>query len=133
MCLVLRKDTKISIAEEDLIVYKKIGKITDNTISSYNRNYVYEFDKLYVTDIKEDNSRELQYHDITSLEYYRKLDKNNLKSLGSGFHSYAYPERQEKYYTLQKCIIPTGSDYYQDETGLVISNKIIITKETIKY
>lgn len=129
MCL-LTYQKKPIILSEDKIVYK----ILCGETSPY-ANFEYEFDKLYSTEIKKTS-------DATPYDYEQRLlykgNNDKLKdgviSIKEGFHSFTNIEYAKtiirrhniSYMNIHECIIPTGSEYYEDETHLCVSNNIII-------
>jgi hypothetical protein len=135
MCLILRRDEISSIAEEDIIVYKLMCEANSVTVKSPYLHYEYIFNKLYKTIIKETD--DFCYFDTIDEYYYQNLNEDvELKSLSEGFHSALTINRLLNIngttdYPIYKCIIPKGSVYFKDETGLIISNQIIITKEIV--
>lgn len=143
MCLVTNQ-LEPKIATEDIIVYKKMNEHKDSgTIWSYHQDFQYELGKLYKTEIKESE-------DISVLDYEAKRDYENfykgfnsnfgeniiddtLKCFGEGFHSYKRKERGDiRFWSkafLYECIIPKGSEYYEDCSNLLVSNQLIIVKK----
>lgn len=133
MCLLTYQKEPI-ILGEDKTVYKILGGRT----SPY-ANFEYKFDKLYSTEIKKtsdptpyDKEQRLFYVDRNS--YRRTKLKDGVVSIGEGFHSFTNIEYAKTiirrydicYMSIHECMIPAGSEYYEDETYLCVSNKIII-------
>ena len=131
MCLVVKKYAKKKTAVEDIVVYKalRISPFNNKELSSiYYGRFIYKFNTLYKTKIEE--TFDIQFFDDISVDYYSKFDVNTLRSYGSGFHSAISLERlRNTFYSKYKCIIPKGSKYIVDRTGLVISDQIIIIEK----
>lgn len=137
MCLIIERQPP-KIAKEDFAVYKVLTTEGSACIQSFH----YEMNKLYSTNIEECN--DFSVADEKSLQYIRKKygihwsakhvrDSFNLISLGVGYHSCNTPERAKSlkeeygyYFTIFIAIIPKDSQYYEDPTGLIVSNQIII-------
>ena len=140
MCLLTyQKEPKI--LTEDLVVYK----ILERDFRAYTfKHFVYKVKKLYKTVITkiEINSYEddFLFCDDLDQNYYEPLIKDlnykegEIVAIQKGFHSAKSVERvkQISFYSnpfVVKCIIPAGSEYYEDETGLCVSNQIIIVEK----
>ena len=140
MCLLTyQKEPKI--LTEDLVVYK----ILERDFRAYTfKHFVYKVKKLYKTVITkiEINSYEddFLFCDDLDQNYYEPLIKDlnykegEMVAIQKGFHSAKSVERvkQISFYSnpfVVKCIIPAGSEYYEDETGLCVSNQIIIVEK----
>lgn len=135
MCLITTQK-RPKTAKEDFIVYKALNK---NLTSPYS-SFQYERGKEYATEIKEsedwtcydpidnywlDNSFGTDWN-VSPLTY-------NLKSLGRGFHSALKQDRiDEEGCCLFECVVPAGSKYYINGTGLCVSDKIIIKRKLRK-
>ena len=133
MCLLTYQKEPI-ILKEDKVVWKLLKE----DLSASHTNFQYELGVLNKQDIKfttatiRFDKEQVIYQDI-----YRKLLPNVI-SIGEGFHSF-YSEgyidiiltRHAEYYgwCKFKAIIPAGSEYYEDETGLCVSNQIIIVEK----
>ena len=123
--------TEPKVAEKDLIVYKELIRsgIPDVYIAPYCP-FKYELGKLYETEMQEtDDDSSL---DEDSSHWKQRLQDNDdyYKSIGPGFHSATSKKRLEATnWCLMECIIPAGSLYYADGTGLLTSDQIIIVKE----
>lgn len=134
MCLITPYKEK-KIVEEDMIVYKTLTP----DVRSVLQGFLYELDKLYETEIKESNDYcAADQFAIERLEYagyfYRNAPKDDeLISIGQGFHSCRTIERAEELVDpnerIFSCTIPKGSEYYEDLSDLLVSNKIIINEE----
>lgn len=129
MCLITTQKEPL-IAEEDMIVYKsfKEGLISPFEEFKYERGITYE------TEIKE--SDDWNCFDYQDLEYlgnnfptWTLGENEELKCFGEEFHSALQEKRLSDIFdtkVILKCIIPKGSLYYTEPTGLIVSNKIQI-------
>jgi len=125
MCLITDK-LEPRIAEEDFTVYKFL----QNRESVYYPGFFYEKDMLYETEIKESDewacfSHEDRYwldREYLGWDYGKHTDK--LKCFGPGFHSMRKSifGRDGTY----KATIPKGATYYENPSGYLVSNKIIV-------
>lgn len=130
MCWMCSKAEK-KIVEEDIKVFK-IGESHGGMFYSMYKGFKYQLNKLYSINIrinKDDDgvfvgSKGFHSYDpfIANLEIYdkdvfprwvvyagvRKLDVGNIG------------------YVKAECVIPKGSEYYENENGEIISNQIII-------
>lgn len=125
MCTISEVDPKLEIAEEDIVVYKRLFDFNlrffglfGGTAKSIHREYSYEFGKIYET-----------YLEQFVLDKGQRSDKDCYKSRG-GFYSWADKVHDANV----KCIIPKGSKYYKCEdlqSGRVVyhSNKIKIVRK----
>ena len=149
MCLITRQQEPI-ILKEDLEVYKVI-RLSEKGVykSFFYGDFEYELNKLYSTTILQtedvdkvrafDNEVEKTYNIAGSgFDSYKgvikELKNKTLFTYGQGFHSIVGREntkRKEPRYLCRrivKCIVPKGSEVYYDETGLCVSNQIIVKK-----
>ena len=136
MCLLTRQDKPI-ILREDKLVWKILIDNNDRANSIWCV-YQYILGEINQTEIDLsigvnafDKPQRVKYLN----EDYKLLD--GVKSIGSGFHSFTNIEECNRSfneftrysslpYKIYECIIPAGSEYYEDETYLCVSNKIII-------
>jgi hypothetical protein len=129
MCLITPLKEK-KIAEEDITVYKVLiyG-------SSLLQGFTYEKDILYETKIED--SYDWCAADSFSLEILNKeypdfrkgFNRDKLICIGQGFHSCNSVKRAQemkdcKSEKIHEFLIPKGSEYYEDLSGLLVSNKI---------
>jgi len=139
MCLITSQEEPI-ILKTQITVYKHIQRKSEQHIAS---SLIYEFDYhqnvLYKCEIEETDSRAI--YDETVAEKYKIspgiiMLKGIYKHFGKGFHSALKINRIEKYVNSQTelgiFIIPKGSKVYYDETGLIVSNRIIFKKYLIE-
>lgn len=141
MCLITKQNKPI-ILKEDLIVYKLVRKWNSNKhYYSLNENFPYTFNELYKTTIEE--STTWVFNDLISQKYYNYLIiKERFFCFGQGFHFYLTRKRAGLYqygdskgsyrHIMVKCLIPKGSKVIYDETGLGVSDQIIILGVTRK-
>ena len=148
MCLIT-KQSKPEILKEDLTVYKSIIIENVNTVQAGMRYFFYEKNKVYETKILTDEiditpfDRQVRdaYTDLysdgeflsyTNVTNKKLLKKHSLKSFGQGFHSSISADRfDSRFFTVAEFVIPAGSEVYRDETGLIVSNKIMFTGKII--
>lgn len=138
MCLITEQKTPL-IAEKDIVVYK----VMESKLRSFFRYFQYEIDKLFETEIKENDENLWIACCSLDTDYLQKKYKvdcvrdlkghPNLICLKYGFSScksikVALIVNDACRGTIYKCIIPKGSEYYKDKVGFIISNKIIIKK-----
>jgi len=117
-------------AKRDLTCYKAIR--IDG--SSYTRRFWFKYKKDELNVTKMAIAKEKQFADSLSQKYGSRTET----TIGAGFHSAKRPQRFLHALANYACcnaiicrfIIPKGSKYYLDDTGLVVSNQIIL-KETI--
>ena len=137
MCWISKTPAILKIASEDIKVFKIIEKFENNIISAY-RGFEYKIGQLYETEIG-------------------LTETFSTSSIRQGFHSYSNECRLEQGCTYLKqpafrimfkgtcldsfgcykvsyckvnCIIPKGSQYYENDMGEIVSDKIIL-KEII--
>lgn len=139
MCLIT-KQKKAKIAKKDITVYKKVNLYSDK-ITSEVRKFEYEIEKEYTTVLTPKSIAGLSIgtdftmydeavnkaYPISSLYEYVIPSNVNLNVISEGFHAF---KRKDRCYYNAICTIPKGSEYFEDATGLIVSNQIII-KEII--
>ena len=133
MCLLTRQTEPI-ILKEDKVVWKLMFINEDGEVSSLFYYFKWVIGRLYKCNISIGD-------DVTSYDDKQGMlyrDKSyNLKpgviSIDKGFHSFNNLEYAQEIVDygeyIYECIIPAGSEYYEDETGLCVSNQIIIVKQ----
>ena len=138
MCLVVHRDTQKKIAEEDIIVYKELRHIYENVVSACYQDFNYILEKLYKTEITKETPNEVIHtcFDCKDAEVLMKAYgdswriNEDLISYAQGFHSAMSQDRFKElsYYnsSIYECVIPKGSEYYENLSGLIVSNQIII-------
>lgn len=131
MCLITAQKEAI-ILTEDLIVYKSFS---DNLWALY-QNFQYEINKLYKTTLTFDNGKYNPCFDSIAARhleimynpqwYTISLFNIGLIAVVEGFHSAATEDRLGRRTNIRRCLIPAGSEVFYDETGLIVSNQIIV-------
>jgi hypothetical protein len=150
MCLIAKGKKSIR-AKEEMTVYK-LGKALKNEFVSYSMYFSYKYNSLYKTKITVCSQRQpVSFADGVDSEHYRKnkvvseihpmtghkiINKKYWQTV-EGFHFFLTSERAKSYFrtrtlSLVECKIPKGAFVRFDETGLGISNQIIITKRKVK-
>ena len=148
MCLVTDNVIEYT-ADSDRIVYKLFAFKNKNILKTGYMAFKYEIGIPYEAPLKPDtNTRSVACFDSIDQEYldekypdwYENPSKYNLVVISDGIHSFLSKERIlsnkrelgiiNNY--MAKCIIPAGSRYYMDATGLVASDKLIVTDEIEK-
>lgn len=133
MCLILEKDSVKTVAHTDIVVYKAVVKMS-HTIKqasygflhseTYYRSLLFDFD--YEKDV------------VYCSELLKTVSLYTRRPIiEQGFHSFACIEdakrSAENYFTVVKCIIPAGSEFYKgqgiDFTPQYASNKIMVKEE----
>jgi hypothetical protein len=118
----------------------------DADVFSLFQGFPYKFGKLYSTEIKP-SLNDYAYNDISVKNHYKlddivdlkMSDENKLKAVrengievySDGFHFFINNDHRTavRCYDVGKfvkCTIPAGSEIYFDETGLGITNQLII-------
>ena len=152
MCLIT-KQSKPTILTEDMVVYKSLYIKTtyflnlkfkflqkQKILSIYYKN-IWKLHCLYKTNITETySSDELRFYDICAYDTYinnictinqlpQLIYNGTLHSYSTGFHTADTAERAKEIgYSVFKCIIPAGSEIYKDDSGLIVSNQLILVE-----
>ncbi len=136
MCLITTQK-KASIAKEDILVFKLLSPTSSFDAKSPFHEHTYSLYKRQDTVITEDtdwttfDEIDIRWLD-TNYPNWCEGENSELKCFGQGFHSAISYERLVDRYafidTVYECIIPAGSEYYKNDTGLVISNAIIVIR-----
>jgi hypothetical protein len=148
MCLIT-KNKRVQTATEDMIVYKKV---TPNLRAIFFPEFKYKIGKLYETKMtklpkhskkwKTFSSRDSNWCDNHFLGWRGRLStskrvdedailvRKGMMCIAKGFHSVINHEKMfvSRYDMLVECLVPKGAKYHTDETGMVVSNKIMVTK-----
>lgn len=132
MCLITEQKVAL-IAENDIECFKKVIIIKDSITSAFY-NFKWEYNKIFKTKIvvktiKLDSKS--CFYDIASSDYYMThFSSELLQSISEGFHSFlnvrSVGEFERLGATIVNAIIPKGSEYFVDKTGLIVSNQLII-------
>lgn len=146
MCFYSKDVIPFVVAVENLVVYKiMLSTEKKRRLKSYYFNKIYDVGRKY----KEEMRINVRPRYIPTTKY--KMMINN------GFHSYSLDRTMVANYdmyvdvictengecvstmvysdnlVIAKCIIPEGSKYYENDLGEIVSNRIIITGETIAF
>jgi hypothetical protein len=137
MCLITTQK-RAKTADKDMTVYKCLVPSGDKLKAVY-RYFFYEYGVLYTTKIKKGNDwccfddKDRTWLD-ENFPLWQNGKKTDLISLGEGFHSAKTRKRlKDNGEDIFRCTIPAGSKYYEDATGLIISNQLIVHKPLISY
>lgn len=135
MCLITDQK-KPKIAEEDMTVYKILIE-NKGIYSAMFQDFEYDLNVLYKTIIKRSSDMsgmdDIDEDALTgTFGNWKKSRK--LVAYGQGYHSAYKEERLENLArdfggVIMECTIPKGSKYYDNISGLVVSNQLIIIKQ----
>lgn len=147
MCLVTNQQ-KAKIAKKDIHVFKVMIPTNDPMlVRSLIYQYGWYLGKVEKTDIvvkgKVSKHRQLHVWDsIAGRAYFKYEDMGQLTVrtnkplwprtilITEGFHSaLSYDRVKETSALIYEAVIPAGSEYYKDKTGLIVSNQLMIVKE----
>lgn len=140
MCLITTQHEPLT-ATEDMLVYKMFGyhPMKQELYAPHIISFKYETGRLYETEIKEYDGKHWTCADNEDTQW---LNANfpdwwpngcpGLKCFANGFHFATTKERLTRTaffrddLLFKECIVPKGSIYYLDATGLGVANKIIL-------
>ena len=150
MCL-LTNQLKPKIADRDITVYKKLRKVfiantkimklrsyfksdfewiigktykTKMTVFSYKKSP----DKQYFDSLVQDAYLKDRYH--PNYKHLVRVPISRTRCVVEGFHAFTTPDRiGRNKNNLYIAIIPKGSKYYTDKTGLIVSDQMKILKQ----
>jgi hypothetical protein len=136
MCLITRQIDPL-VANEDIPILKYCD-IDEGIITSHYWDFVYKLGKLYRQELLVDNEPNTFFGCIVSDVYNFGFDSfeevcSKLTNVHDGLHA-LLPNHLHSYLNRKiniKGIIPKGSLYYIDETGLIVANQMIL-EEIIK-
>lgn len=125
-------DKKCRIAETDIRTFK-ILRLKKHTLSAYYQNYDYIIGKINSV-----NSLELIGNEIFEGFHSYNLNNDCLSVVGGivvqakegGFIDYY---SRIDHIVKVECIIPKGSEYYENSFGEIVSNKLIVDKIIFKF
>ena len=131
MCLITNWKSP-RMAKKDIVVFKNFDcEFEDGLLSPY-QGHVYQRYELNITNMVADNKFST-YMGYAVLNAYPDCTEYNnpYTHVHEGFHAYTNLDYSRRYSTglTTKCIIPKGSLYYKDKTGLIVSNQIIIGED----
>lgn len=141
MCLITYKQ-EYKKANHDIIVYKALTENRD----SPHQHFHYPIDELMTSELKSSGSDMMAADSLVNQwitkqrNYYEAL--TTLMSVGEGLHAFTNVPRGKEYIIdylfggdegllLFEAIIPKGSVYLEDETGLIVSNQLVVTNKII--
>jgi len=147
MCLITYQK-KASVAKKDIVCYKAVNTAesrffdeenrprTEIVATSKNHNFHWEISVLYKTRMAKAKN-DIAVADDTVDEFYfgsaafdqraKTMRQNRLVSIGPGFHAFLHGSRKG-YRINATCVIPKGSRYYRDATGLITANQMKMTE-----
>ena len=162
MCLVTTEEVKV--AEKDIIVYKSVSYIDEDSCTSLFQYFRYTFGKtltcqLGIKTVNESRFidgdtfmriHEVRFADTIAMDYFDKLCANKratdrtakdsykicankpitVRIVSEGFHSACSEHRlnRSRYNCIIECVIPKGSNYIIDGSGLLVSDSIRAVK-----
>ncbi len=155
MCLITEQRFA-KIAKDDIVVYKLLRKHKNKITSTIHKSHVWALNVLYKTKlvIERRNAlpfeRYFKYADAHAEEHYSpfinyfgntrfstniRYPTKPLTIVHEGYHAYKdYNKIKKSHYygdmeNIFIAIIPKGAKYFEDATGLITSNKLIIKEE----
>ena len=143
MCLILKKtEAVLMTADKDFIVYKIVlrshfandeDEAESEQVSSMHQDFTYDANKMetMITDLYLGFGRSIFYDDQAH-KAYNEASSYDLVNIRQGFHFAMKKERltASALGELAEFIVPKGSKYYVDRTGLGVANQIIFTGRT---
>lgn len=134
MCLIT-KSRKVRTATQDIVVYKVLieGMLSPSQYYQYKLN-----EKQPEVELVENKSGNFALPDCTVEVYYGgrstiryMIGRGSLHVYSIGYHAFTTVERLWESYSdgVYKSIIPKGSQYILDQTGLIVASNIIIIEE----
>lgn len=112
---------KPRVAKRAITVYK----VLHNWRSIYQIGFQYERNKLYTTTLRTERDEIPECFDKNAGSWAREQGYEKLLSVSHGFHAMTNKERAKRtHHTVYIAVIPKGAKYYEDGTGLIVSNKI---------
>ena len=130
MCLITKQKKPIKI-RKDRTVYKILEMIDGDMYSAYHGMHRYVKGRLYCQEMNANNISYNVFDSIAS-EAYPNWRTKNYTHVHQGLHAVKYRgrirgEMFENEYIVE-FLIPKGSLIYEDKTGLIVSNQIIMEK-----
>lgn len=148
MCLIVHKSAKEKIAEKDIICYKRLWYEDGVSYHAVQQCFRYKLGKEYKTSftLVEETSMlgvDFKFPDEYSIDAYKqyatKKDEygkpelytrmKDVRIYQQGFHSYSSKKHKYERYPNVRCVIPKGTKYVKDKTGLICSEAIIIKED----
>lgn len=133
MCWVSSQAVK-QVAEEDIKVFK-IGERYEGMFCSMYKGFKYQLNQLYTSccidiEFQDYNDRFVGsrgFHSYDPSMAYLEISKNVIPRWSVRTRQGALDfDTGDANYVKAECIIPKGSEYYENEWGEIISNQIII-------
>jgi len=130
MCLVTRQK-KALVAKKDIIVYKAVNRKLGSAF--YTSGIVYDVGSYHESEIVVEKEFKSFFDNTVEDSYPDKFAKD-LTHISKGLHSMtgkrfgAFSKKYPNYYLFIQCTIPMGAEYYKDNTGLYVSDKLIVNK-----
>lgn len=124
MCLFIKDDCHIEIAEKDIITFKDVIDRKDHGWEpSYRGTELYEYNKVLT-------ARKYPYTPIDTIEHLQARElKTGKLVIDEGFHS-----KVRKNCSCNKiCIIPKGSEICYGDSNDIVSLHIIVFKNIFSY
>lgn len=128
------------IAEENIHVFK-IMKNKENELRSIYAQFLYEINKLYSSNIENPIKHHYKYYDINkgfhsySIQCKLHITRDKAIYIISIYNDVldVFPSKINGWNIVKiNCIIPEGSEYYLNERGEFVSNKIkVISIENV--
>jgi hypothetical protein len=134
MCLIT-KQKRVKIAKEDIKCYKNLAETADsNTVRSIHYDFTWAMGKVEKTKLKRVFQKIIGADTVATDKYdVSRPDEEILKeftAIGPGFHACLTIKRARQNAnggTYQfEAIIPKGSRYYMDSTGLIVADQMMI-------
>ena len=135
MCLVT-KQRKAKIAKKDITCYKHLRRFDLTTTYQF---YVYNVGRLDKTHLSFGRNNHWCLADEAAMNFYWKASRKRvLTEVIHGFHAYLSIDRAQAVMCegnegLYEFLIPAGSEYFTDKTGLIVSNQIMLVNDINLY
>lgn len=143
MCWYSKKKKAAQIAVEDILVYKVMYRKPDNGgFRSLYRRMDYELEKIYWTDVSPISIDSPLYSMMIkegfhsySIDKTKAIKNNESQTLTVIYKNGEFVDSTffSVNLVIAECIIPAGSKYYENDFGEIVSDRIIITGETIAF
>lgn len=149
MCLIT-KQAEPKIATNNIEIYKQVDRCANQEfVKSIYFDFLWELNRQYETAINKADVvfTDIEFFDGLSCHHYFSneilgggkhkqilaMKEMNLNMFNRGFHSCNSLERCLKpcnsyKHSIVKGFIPKGAEYLEDETGLIVSNKLVLTE-----
>lgn len=129
MCLITEQRNPL-VATEDKVVYKAV-KVFMDYISSVYHEFRWTLGKIESTEFEIKAGGFGGYADSVSMDAYEEIYDDYLISISRGLHTASSKQRavevvpfESENCSLAECTIPKGAEYYEDLTGLLVSNQL---------